>query len=113
MGLPIGFLIFSFAPAGVTITTTGVPPARSGRDSRIFVEASGHLGDGQSSSVQTAIAISNVDSTSSVRVSLDLTTLSGTPTGLSGTLNLPPGGQISKFLNEIPGFESLPLVFQG
>lgn len=111
--LPIGFLVFSFAPAGITIATAGVPPARSASVSRLFVESSGRLGDGQPSSLQTGIAISNADSASSVRVSLELTTLDGTTTGLRGILDIPRGGQISEFLNEIPGLEFLPSPFQG
>ena len=111
--LPVGFLVFSFAPSGTTVVTAGVPPARPANDSSIFVEAAGPLGEGQPGWIQTGIAISNVDSTSVVRVLLDLSTLDGAPSGFRGTVDIPAGGQIARFLNQVPGFESLPLTFQG
>jgi hypothetical protein len=111
--LPIGFLIFSFAPLGVTIVTAGVPPSVAASDSHIFVEGAAPHGQGQPGWIETGIAISNVDSSSAARVALDLFTLSGVPSGLRGFLDVPAGGHISRFLNEIPGFESLPAEFQG
>ena len=111
--IPIGFLIFSFQTAGVRVSESGVPPVRPAAVSRMFVEASGQFNSGQPGSLQTGIAISNADSTIPVHVSLDLTTLDGTPRGLTGSLDIPAGGQTAKFLTQIPGFESLPTQFQG
>jgi hypothetical protein len=112
--IPIGFLIFRYRSAtGITVTEAGVPPARSAGASRLFVETAGEFDAGQPGSLQTGIAISNAASLMPVRVSFDLTTLSGTSTDLHGTLDIPGGGQIARFLNQVPGLESLPFPFQG
>src|SRR5205809_4653204 len=112
--IPIGFLIFRYqSAAGFTVTEAGVPPARPAGASRLFVETSGQFDAGEPGSLETGIAISNAASVVPVRVSLDLTTLGGTSAGLHGTLDISGGGQIAKFLNQIPGLESLPFPFQG
>jgi hypothetical protein len=46
-------------------------------------------------------------------VTFELAGLNGASTGLSGTLQIPAGQKRSLFLNEIPGFASLPGSFQG
>jgi hypothetical protein len=37
----------------------------------------------------------------------------GSSTGLRNVLAIPRHGQLARFINEIPGFASLPLPFQG
>jgi hypothetical protein len=59
------------------------------------------------------VAISNADSATTADISLDLTTLDGTSTGMHGTVTIPSGGQLARFVNQIPGFESLATPFQG
>jgi hypothetical protein len=39
--------------------------------------------------------------------------LSGQPTGFTSTIVIPPLGQLSRFLKEIPGFDAVPLPFRG
>jgi hypothetical protein len=79
----------------------------------MFVESSGQFGAAQPGSLQTGIAISNAESPLPVHVTLDLTGLAGLPPLLTGSLDIPAGGQTARFLNQIPGFESLPATFQG
>jgi len=110
---PVSFVLFSLQQNGVTVAETGVPPARSSSASRIFVEGSGLFDAGQAGSLGTAIAISNADSFATTDVSMDITGLNGISNGFHGTLSIPPGGQVARFLNQIPGFESLPSSFQG
>src|SRR4029077_14100403 len=54
----------------------------------------------------------NSSSTDAV-INFELTTLSGASTGLTGVINLPANGQIAKFLDQIPGLETLANPFQG
>jgi hypothetical protein len=63
-------------------------------------------------SIQTGLAVANI-STSAAIVTLELSKLDGSSTGLTGTLTVPANGQVAIFLNEIPGFASLQTPFQG
>ena len=62
--------------------------------------------------MQTGIAIANLASTPAT-VTFDLTTLSGTSFGMTGTTDVPANGQVSMLLDQIPGFSALTLPFQG
>jgi hypothetical protein len=44
---------------------------------------------------------------------LELTDADGAPTGVSAEVTLPPGTQISRFIDEIPGLETAPAPFTG
>jgi hypothetical protein len=111
--MPSGLTIFSLKNGdGVTVSEAGVPSARFGSNAafRVYAEASG--GFGQDGSIQTGVAIANNSGNSAV-INFELPTLEGTATGLTGTYTLPGNGQVSLFLNEIPGFGSLQTPFQG
>jgi hypothetical protein len=66
----------------------------------------------QIGSIQSGIAIAN-PGTSTASVVFELNTLSGSSTGLTGSLSIPAGGQTAVFLNQIPGFETLTTPFRG
>ena len=70
----------------------------------MFVEAN--------DSLRTGVAIANGSATAAA-VNLELFKVDGTPSGLSGSLSIPSAGQLALFLNEVPGFTTLPAVFQG
>jgi Beta-propeller repeat len=110
---PTGLLIFSFHEAGVTVTEAGVPTQRPSRAFRMYAEASADIHKGSAGMIQTGFAVANASAVRSVIVNLELTTLSGAPTGFAGTISLPPRGQAAMFLSEIPGFASLPIPFRG
>jgi hypothetical protein len=103
--LPEAFAIFSFKKDGFTVCEAGVPTISSGNAFRMYVET----GTG---GLQTGLAVVNLSSTPAI-VNFELTTLAGTPTGLSGGITIPSNGQTGLFLSEIPGFVSLPVPFQG
>lgn len=111
--VPVGSVVFSYKRSGVTVSEAGVPPPRSMSAARLFVEVSGDFGRSEPGSLQTGFAISNATSSAPVRVTLDLTGLDSRSMGRIGTIDIPAGGQASRFLNQIPGFESLPVPFQG
>ena len=58
-GPPVALLVFSFRPAGITITTAGVP-ALQGKAFRMYAESSGI--PGSPGNIQTAVAIANASS---------------------------------------------------
>jgi len=65
-----------------------------------------------SESIQSGIAVAN-SSGNVATVTLELSRLDGSSTGLTGTLSIPAGGQTALFLNQVPGFGALPASFQG
>ena len=103
---PVGVAIFSFNNGGITVSEAGTPSMSLGRAFRMYAEAD------NSNAIQTGVAIRNAGSTDT-SVNFELTSLNGTSTGLSGKLVIPPSGQRSLFVNQIPGFESLPMPFKG
>src|SRR6185436_13117296 len=60
-------------------------------------------------SIQSGLAISNPMSTP-VTARLDIFNLDGTPTGLNMSVNVPAGGQIAKYVDELV---NLPSNFKG
>jgi hypothetical protein len=101
---PSNLAIFSFRSGGNTVTESGVPAMAAGTAFRLYAEMDGPI--------QTAFAVAN-NSTDPAAVQLELSNLDGASTGLTGTLSIPPNGQIAIFLHEVQGFASLPTPFQG
>ena len=103
---PVGVAIFSFHNAGITISEAGTPSMSLGSAFRMYAE------EDTTNAIVTSIAIENAGP-NDTSVKFDLTRLDGSSTGLSGQLVIPSNGQRALFLNQIPGFESLPLPFKG
>src|SRR5688572_6735202 len=101
---PSGFAIFSFRNGTATVAEAGVPPVVPSTAFRLLAELT--------QTIQTGFAVTNITS-NAVTVTLELTNLDGTSTGLSGTLAVPANGQRSIFLNQIQGFASLQAPFKG
>jgi len=108
---PSGLGIFSFQNRGVTVTQAGVPAQPAGSAFRLYTESVGDFSSGMAGSTRTGLAVAN-NSTRPTTVIVEVENLDGTP-GLVGTINVPPNGQTSLFLNEIHGLESLRTPFQG
>ena len=100
---PSGLVVFSYAPAGKTLSESGVPALPKGSAFRVYVEAS------QVGSINTGLAITNTADTSNT-VTLEVTHLDGSLAVAPATLALPPSGQVARFLNQI---FSLPDNFSG
>src|SRR5262249_26471573 len=103
---PVGVAIFSYHNAGITIAEAGTPTMGLGSAFRMYAEAD------KTNLIVSAIAVENAG-VSDATVNFDLTDLNGKAMGLSGQLVIPANGQRALFLNQIPGFESLPLPFKG
>ena len=102
----VGAAIFSYHSGGITVSEAGTPSMIVGNAFRLYAEAD------TSNAIQTAVAVENAGA-SDTSVNFELTGLDGTPTGRSGHLVIPASGQRARFLNQIPGFESLPMPFKG
>jgi len=95
---------------GFSLSTSGIAALADGTAFRMFVENAGVAGS--VGSIQAGLAIANTTATAGT-VTVQLSNLDGTPTGMSGSLSIPPYGQTSVFLNQIAGFESLPASIRG
>ena len=105
---PSGVSIFTFQKDGTTVSEAGVPASTAGTAFRLYVEASGT--PGQPHSVRSGIALTNT-SDAPTTVSLELTDLDGTATGLTESLTLPASGHVARFIDEF--FPALPTPFSG
>jgi hypothetical protein len=103
---PVVTTVFSYKPSTVTVTESGLSASTGLQNMRLYTEFSQGAG-----AVQTGIAIAA--GSSGAVVNLTLTNLAGVSTGLTGQLTLPAHGQVSRFLNQIPGMESISAPFQG
>ena len=104
---PSGLVVFSYAPAGKTLSEAGVPALPKGSAFRVYAEASGMLG--QMGSISTGLAVTNVGDASNT-VTLEVAHLDGSLAAAPEMLTLPPSGQVARFLNDI---FSLPDNFSG
>jgi len=91
-------------------TETTIPAVAAGSAFRAFVQNLGNFGS--PGSIQPAIAVANPTGNATV-VTLQLYAMDGTPTGLSGSVSIPPNGQTAVFLNQVGGFSSLPPSSKG
>jgi hypothetical protein len=103
---PVGIAVFSYRVGGITVSEAGVPSLETGAGFRMFVETSA------SGDVRTGLGIVNPTETATT-VTLTLAGLDGTSAGLTGSFAIPAYGQRALFLDEVPGFESLPRPFKG
>jgi hypothetical protein len=103
---PVGVAVFSFKSGGVTVSEAGVPSVETGKAFRLYVE------EDSSGAIRSGIAITT-SNTSETVVHLDLSGMDGTFTGRTGSVTVPAGGQRSVFLDEIAGFETVPMPFKG
>jgi hypothetical protein len=94
------------------VAEAGVTAAGAGSAFRIYAEASGDFHAAAPGAIQTGLAISNASATTAI-VTVELTDLNGAASGPTGSFAVPGNGQVSTFINQIPGLASLPLPFRG
>jgi hypothetical protein len=102
-GAPVNMAILSYKVGEATVSTTSVAALSPGQAFRMFIEAAGIFG--QTASIQTGVTLGN-SSAGGLTVQLSVNNLDGTATGLSTSVSMPPGGQISRLMNEL--FPQLP-----
>ena len=79
---------------------------------RVYTESVGDFDAGIAGSTRSAIALAN-PSDSLVSVRLELRGLDGVLLRTSQPLVIPAFGQVTMFLNQVPGFETLGAPFEG
>jgi len=100
---PSSMLVFSYKPAGVTVSEAGLTGA-SGNAFRVYAEIS--------SVIKTGIAIANDNASASAIATIELFRADGGPAGPAVSVSIPANGQVAAFLHELfPA--SLTLPFQG
>ncbi len=107
---PTVLVILSHNDGGVTVTEAAVSSVRAATSFRMFAESGGSFGS--PGSLQSGVALFN-PSSAPVSATMELISLSGASTGLSASIDLPALGQKAMFLNQIPGFATMPSSFQG
>jgi hypothetical protein len=105
---PSAFAILSFKNNGVTVTEASIPALPA--DSAFLMYAESAATPGGMASIHTAVSIAN-SAQSTITVNFELRSMDGTPTGLSTSATLAPGGQLSKFISEL--FPGMPATFRG
>ena len=101
---PNGVVIFSYKPANVVITEAAVAASAPSLAFRLYVE--------KDDTIRTGFAIANPGS-AVAQVTYELTDLNGAAVGSALTRPIGPNSQVSMFIDELPGFENLPMPFRG
>jgi len=109
---PEAHAVVSHQENGVTIFQTLIEAKRPATNLRFYTEQLGDFQTGAAGSTRSGIALANPAS-APVTVRLDLTGFDGRFIGSSRLLQIPPNGQLSMTLNQIPGFENVTAPFQG
>ncbi len=105
---PKSLAILSLRNNGIRVSETSVAPSGLRNAYRIYVESSGE--PGAANSVRSGLAIAN-GQPESIIVNLDLVDLDGTELGVTGSVEVPPNGLASRFIDElVPG---VPSEFKG
>jgi len=105
---PLAYAILSFIENNsLAVTVEGVEPAP---EFKMYAEITGDFPTALGTMPAVALA-NSLDSPATV--TLKLIGFDGTDSGLSSVITLPPRGHLSRFLNEIPGFENLPHPYLG
>ena len=102
-----GFALYSYRESDVTVSTASFPMVQPGDSFQLFVEQS-QIPD----LLRTGIAISNASPSTSIAF-LELINEDGVSTGLTSAVQIPAFGHFAMFLNEIPGFTTVPFPFRG
>jgi hypothetical protein len=100
----VGVAVFSFKKSGIVVSEGGVQATSTGSSFRMYAVTN--------SMIHTGIAVQNHQGIPA-HVKFELTRLDGTALGVTGFLDIPASGRRSLFLEQIPGFESLPVPFEG
>jgi len=109
-GRPGAFAVLHWSRDGILVDEASVTALRGRMFPRLFVESSGAFATPES--IRQGAALINTKD-QSVTLTYELVDHSGAPTGLSGMLQLPPGGYRSAFLHELPGLEGVTREFSG
>jgi hypothetical protein len=109
---PHAHVLLIHRDSGVLTSIIGVEGQVPIRTFRMYAESLGAFESGKAGSVRSGIALAN-PSEAPASVTLEIRTLDGTLLRTSRPFNVPASGQVSMLLNEVPGFETLPVPVEG
>ena len=109
---PHAHLVLNHRDGGVLTFITSIEGELPGRTFRMYAEASGDFDSGITGSTRSGVAFAN-PSDEPATVRLEMRGLDGILLQTSQPLTVPPNGQVALFLNQVPGFEMLPVPFEG
>jgi hypothetical protein len=107
---PVGSAIVRFSQAGVTVTETAALSANAAANHLLYVENSGNFHTAEPGSLRTGLALTN-PGTVAADVVFELS--SNASVVATHTMRILPGRQLALFVDQLPGFESLPQRFNG
>ncbi len=107
-GSPFAFIIVRYRNGPFTVSEAALSASSLGRAFRMYAEITEEAGG----STRTGIAVAN-PSSNPVSLAFDLHTLGGTRLDATGAQTIPALGQMTMFVDQIPGFESISKPFQG
>src|SRR6267142_1273475 len=102
--------IYTYTSDGITVGATGAESSPAATELQVYSEVDGR--PGTLGSIDSGVAIVNTTAEQS-DVSFELDQLDGSPSGIAGTLQIPPNGQTNFFVDQLPGATALPSPFQG
>jgi hypothetical protein len=102
--------IYTYTSGGITVGATGAEAGPPATEFDVYSEVYGKPGTVGSIDSGVAIASTSAEETD---VSFEIDNLDGSPSGIAGTLQIPPNGQTNFFLDQLPGAGDLPSPFQG
>jgi len=109
---PDAHAVVSRQEDGITIFQTLVEAKPPAANLRFYAEQLGDFDAGAAGSTRTTVVLTN-PSAAPATVRLDLTGFNGRFVGSSRLIQIPANGHVSMMLNQIPGFEAVPVPFQG
>src|SRR5688572_15219198 len=104
--------VLSLIQDGVTVMRANMDAQAPVSAYRLIGDALGDVDNGEADACRTAIAIANA-ANAPASGQLELRDLAGGPTGFAGSVTIPARGQFAGHLHQIPGFESVPVPYQG
>jgi hypothetical protein len=102
--------LFSLHADGITVSDSGMTAVPEDNAFRVYAEVSGKMGE--AGSVRTGFSISN-SAPAPAMIRLELFALDGTPTGLYGYAAVPRMAQVTLFVDQLEGLQSLQAPFSG
>jgi hypothetical protein len=109
---PHAYVALLHRDAGVLTSIIGVEGQLPARTFRMYAESLGDFESGTAGTTRSSLALAN-PSESPATVTLEIRTLDGTLLRTSQPLQVPANGQVALFLNQVPGFETVPQPFEG
>ena len=105
---PFAFIIVRFRNGSFIVSEAALTASSPGRAFRMYAEIAGEAGG----STRTGVAVAN-PSSSAVTLTFELHTLGGIRLEATGAQTIPALGQMTMFVDQIPGLESIAKPFQG